>query len=167
MGGVRRGHHAGPHPVGGGPVLIGGQVRVRRPHGGLTGRAAVDPDAIGLHDRLGLRGDLGDRGEVDPMLLQRLTAAGTDRLGQSDLDRGGGPLVGRRQGAEGEVPLARLASRAFGLGLALALGEGGGLSLRVPRALLELGLQGGVLRPQGATSVRPRRAFSAANSVSN
>jgi hypothetical protein len=31
----------------------------------------------------------------------------------------------------------------------LALGEGGGLSLRVPRALLELGLQGGVLNPQG------------------
>ena len=82
------------------------------------------------------------------MLLQRLAAAGTDRIGQSDLDRGCGPLVGSRQGAEGEAPLARLASRAFGLGLALPLGEGGGLSLGVPRELIELGLQGGVLRQE-------------------
>ena len=44
--------------------------------------------------------------------------------------------------------LARLASRAFGLGLALPLGEGGGLSLRVPLVLIELGLQGGVLRQE-------------------
>src|SRR5512135_14402 len=62
---------------------------------------------------------------------------------------GGGPLVGPRQSAEGEASLTRLASRAFGLGLALALGKGSGLSLRVACALLELGLQGGILGPQG------------------
>jgi hypothetical protein len=148
MGGVRRGHHAGSDPVGGGPVLIGGQVRVRRPHRGLTGRAAVDPDAIGLHDRPGLRGDLGDRREVDPMLRHRLTAAGTDRLRESDLDGRGGPLVGPRQDTEGKVPLARLAPRAFRLGRAPALGEGGRRSLRVPLALFESGLQRGVLMDQ-------------------
>src|SRR5512135_2010523 len=146
MGGVRRGHDPRPHPVGGGPVLIGGEVRVRRPHGDVTGRAAVDPDAIGLHDRPGLRWNLGDGGEVDALLPQHLPAAETGRLGQSDLDWGSGPLVGPGQGAEGEGSLPRLASWALGWGFALALGEGGSLSLRVPRPLLELSPQCSVLR---------------------
>src|SRR5512142_924448 len=119
---------------------------MRSPHGRVTGRAAIDPDPIRLHGRLGLRGEIGDRGEVDALLPQRLPAAGTDRLRQSDLDWGSGPLVGPGQGAEGEVSLPRLASWAFGLGFALALGEGGSLSLRVPRPLLELSPQCGVLR---------------------
>ena len=106
-------------------------------------------EVIRLHDRTRLRGNLGDRGEVDPMLLQRLTAVGADRLGQLDLDGGSGPLVGPWQGAEGEVPLTGLAAGPFGLGLALAFGEGSGLSLRVARLLLQLDLQGGVLGPQG------------------
>src|SRR4051812_48688452 len=104
-----------PHAMSRGPVRIGGEVRVRGPHGSVAGRAAIDPDAIGLHDRSGLRGDVSDRREVDPMLSQHLAAAGTYRIGQSDFDRWGGPLVGFRQGAEGEASLARLASRAFGL----------------------------------------------------
>jgi hypothetical protein len=93
-------------------------------------------------------GDVGDGCELDPIFVQELAAAGTDGIGQSDLDRRCGPLVRCRQGAEGEVPLARLASRAFGLSLALALGEGCRLALRVPLALLELGLQRGVLRQE-------------------
>lgn len=93
-------------------------------------------------------GDVGDRGEVHAPLLQRFTRAGADRLRPLDVDRGGGPLVRSRQGPEGEVPLAGLAPRARGLGLAPALGEGRRLAVRVPRLLLQLGLQGGILRQE-------------------
>ena len=86
-----------------------------------------------------------DPGEVDPVLPQRLAATGTGRIGQPDLDRGGGPLVGGRQGSEGEAPASRLTPRASGVSLAPALGERGGLSLGVPGELIELGPQGGIL----------------------
>jgi hypothetical protein len=82
------------------------------------------------------------------MFLQRFATTGADRLGPPDLDRGCGPLAGSRQGAEGEAALAWLTSRGLGLGLAPALGEGSRLPLRVPRLLIELGLQGGVLRQE-------------------
>src|SRR3954454_9636966 len=137
MGRMGRGHDPWPHAMSRGPVLIGGEVRVRCPYGGVAGRAAIDPDAKGLHDRHGLRGDLGDRREVEAILVQRLAAARAYRIGQSDFDRWGGPLVGSGQSAEGEASLARLSSRAFGLGLASPLGEGGGLSLGVPLVLTE------------------------------
>jgi hypothetical protein len=82
------------------------------------------------------------------MLLQRLAATGTDQIGQSDFDRWSGPLVGGRAGAKAEASLARLASRALGLGLAFSLGEGGGWSLRIPRELIELSPQGRILSPE-------------------
>src|SRR3954471_21096741 len=85
------------------------------PHGRVTGRAAVDPGAVRLHDRLGSRGKVRDRGEIDPLLPQWLTAAGTDRIGQSDLDWRCGRLVGGRQGAKGEVTPTWLSPRASGL----------------------------------------------------
>src|SRR5512135_422682 len=97
-------------------------------HGSVTHwLGALKAGDLAAAQPMGLWGNLGDGGEIDPMLVQRLTAAGTDRLGQSDLDRWSGPLIGPGQGAVGEASLARLASRAFGLGFALALGEGGGL----------------------------------------
>ena len=96
----------------------------RRRHGGPTGWAAVDRDAIGLDDGPGLRGDIGDRGELDAILVQRLAAAGTGWLGQLDVDRGCGALVGSRRGAVAEVPLAGLAPRSLGLGLRRPLEKG-------------------------------------------
>ena len=87
------------------------------------------------------------------MLLQRLAATGAGRVGESDLDRRGGPLAGSRQSSEGEAAAARSPPRAFGVGLALPLGEGGGLSLGVPHELIDLGPQGGVL---GQEFIDPR-----------
>ena len=121
---------------------------MRSTHGRVTGGAAIDPDAIGLHDGLGPCGEIGRGCKINALFLHRFATTGTDWLGESDLDQGCSPLVGSRQGAEGEVPLSRLASRAFGLGLAMALGEGSRLAIRVPPLLLELGLQGSVLRQE-------------------
>src|SRR5439155_20798408 len=120
--------------------LIGRQIRVRGAHGGITRRAAIDPDAVRLHDRLGRRRQISDGGEVDALFLEGVAAAGTDRIRQSDLNRWGGPLRGGRQGAEGEVSSSGLATRRFGMGLALAFGEGGGGPLRVASLLFQLGL---------------------------
>jgi len=47
-----------------------------------------------------------------------------------------------------KCPRPGLRPRAFGLGLALPLGERGGLPLGVPRESIELGPQGGVLRQE-------------------
>src|SRR5512135_1694199 len=51
-----------------------------------------------VENQPGRRWNLGEGGEVDTLLPQRLAAAGTDRLGQSDLDWGSGPRVGPGQG---------------------------------------------------------------------
>ena len=132
------------HPMGGGPILIGGQVGMGGAHLLAARPAPIHMDPIEPHGRLRVGWDLGGRGRLDTCLLQRLTAPGTDRLRQTNLHGRllGGPAgVGRT--AEREPSLAGFASGPFGMVLALVFGEGSRLAMAPAVGLAELGPEGG------------------------
>jgi hypothetical protein len=147
MEGMGRRHPALPYPMSGGPLLLGGQIRVLSSDFAATSGAPANPHPVPSYFRSGQGRKVGNVGEVYPLFNELPTAAWARFQGHRHVHWQFGNFFGMWSLAEREPALSRLAAGTPGLLGAGPLGEGGGLALFLSAEPVYLGaklLNGGL-----------------------
>ena len=133
-----RSHHASPHPVRAGPVLVSRNFRVLATHSPAARPAPAYLHPVRSHLRTPNRRYVGYVGNIHSLIIESASTSRACVPRHWHFYNRLGHLIGGRRLTVTEQPRTRLATRTLGLAAAPALGEWRSLTPAAPVGLREL-----------------------------